>query len=230
MKKYSLFTFLSIFVFMSCSNKEDKKFSCDPNIDNWVKSNVSTIRYMKRTEWLKLDESLKKPVYRAFAPKEKHNFWLDKLGEVINLNWTSKEKEHIIVLYNWVKNNPNFFADDLNQDSKEFLEAEKFEYEWREKGESELGWSKQIIAAITMSGNRVLNTQGELEVVKKTANGLVRLKTTGLEPGAGQKCECNRIDDWCGRDSDCSKNDYCNVYRGCGWFLQAFCDGMCVPE
>lgn len=59
MKKYILFTFLSIFVFMSCSNKEDKKFSCDPNIDNWVKSNVSTIRYMKRTEWLKLDEFLK---------------------------------------------------------------------------------------------------------------------------------------------------------------------------
>ena len=44
-------------------------------------------------------------------------------------------------------------------------------------------------------------------------------------------CQCNRIDDWCGKNNYCGNSDYCKKTNwGCGWWLWERCDGWCYSK
>ena len=49
-------------------------YSCDPEINEWVKANLDKIHKMSRTEWLLLDEMKGRAVFAAFTPQQQQDF------------------------------------------------------------------------------------------------------------------------------------------------------------
>lgn len=233
MKKNILLICLSIFALLSCSSNDETVYSCDPNVNNWAKANIKQIQSMKRSEWLDLDKSKQRAACIAFTPEEKYNFWLEKLNEVLTLNWSEDEKKHISELYNWVSQNPDIFKI-TNIESDEFANFEKYMYQWSEDGKSKFGWNKQILSAIAMDGNKMIDTTGNMEK-RNTVKSNIRFKVTSEAIGAGKTCDCNTSHNFCdnnlsGDKADCidTRTSKC-IYKGngCGWLVLEPCNGYC---
>ena len=52
---------------VSCNNDE-LVYSCDKDIDAFIKKDLSTYSNITREDWKDLPDSLKIPVYRTFSP------------------------------------------------------------------------------------------------------------------------------------------------------------------
>jgi len=230
MKKLLSIVCLSILLFSSCNkNSEDINYSCDSAVNAWAKSNRSEIHDMSRSEWLKLTENKKQATYRVFNASEKWNFWKDKLSETLTLNWNTNEKIHIKALYDKVNENPQWFEDNFSK-SEDFSEVEKFCYIWSEYAKMNLGWNKQQIGSIIMSGNQLLDTKGTLIEITDKSFKSTRLKTTTEITETKLNCHCNRTHDFCDKYEQCTNpsNSKCNeLDKGCGILLLESCDGRC---
>ena len=212
--------------FFSCSQDEEI-YSCDKGINDWVKENLIDIQQMDRNDWLQLDESVSRAAYAAFTPEQKFLFWKEKITEVLALDWNEQEKQHIDLLYETISNNPQWFATDFRKNEEELEMLELFEYKWIENAKDILGWDMIIIGAIAASGNKMLNTKGELQI-KST----IRLKDR-----SEGSCNCNTY--WyagesCGTSG--GKYMYCStspktcvkpLKDNCGFFLNKPCNGLC---
>ena len=73
--------FLS-FVLFSCSQDEEV-YSCNQEVNDWVKQHKSYIQSLNRSQWHELNISVAKPSYSAFTPSQKIAFWKDKFDEVL---------------------------------------------------------------------------------------------------------------------------------------------------
>jgi hypothetical protein len=207
----------------SCSQDEEV-YSCDPKVDAWVKENLADIQKMSREDWLKLDENVNRAAFVAFTPNQKQLFWQEKMNEVLSLDWSDAEKNHLQKLYAMIANNPQWFADDSLEDERECERFDILTFEWRNYAEEELGWTKYQIGSIVASGNRLTNKSGILELHKTP---FLRMMPLSME----SKCDCNKIDDWCGswdRGSECGTGLYCDYKAtGCGWWFRQPCNGEC---
>jgi hypothetical protein len=230
MKQNILLICLSLFALISCTAKDEASYSCNPEINSWVKSNIIQIQSMKRTEWLKLDESKKKPTYRAFTAEEKYNFWLLKINEVMQLESLSiDEKNHLEKLFSKIKDNPEWFNDDFNKDDDEMTKIELFAYEWKEEAKNKFGWSDTFIKSILSSGNKVVDKMGSLEVATVKKN--VRFKSTA--EANQSNCNCGVGYFWSTCDSSistsgCSSGNCKTTRSGCSFLWLSACDGYCV--
>jgi len=210
---------LSIGLF-SCS-QDDEIFSCNRDVNAWVKENLADIRTMSRTDWLNLDQNVNRAAYVAFTPEQKHLFWKGKISEVLKLDWNEAEKRHIELLYETISNNPQWFFDDFSKNEEEWEKFELFTYRWIEDAKDNLGWDKKLIGSIIAFGNKLLNKEGELQTNK---NSTVRLKGRGEE-----NCECSQSSSWCGNQSSC-ESDVCKEHFGCGTLWLYYCNGGCMIE
>ncbi len=80
-------------VFASCQKEEI--YSCNEEVNDWVKENLKEIRTMTRSEWKNLDEYVKRGCFVAFTQQQKVDFWKEKFNEALELGWTKEEAEHI---------------------------------------------------------------------------------------------------------------------------------------
>jgi hypothetical protein len=136
------------------------------DIDAWNNEHQTEIQTMSRENWLKLDETLKRPVYEKFTGKQRYLFWIDKINEVIqSFDWNELETIHLNLLLNTVSKNPKWFENDgIESLEKPYKEAfETFVSSWNEYAKDTLCWEKRLIGAIVASGNKVLNKTGEIE-------------------------------------------------------------------
>jgi hypothetical protein len=145
--------FFSLFVYsQDCANETD--------VDVWISEHQTEIQIMKREDWLKLNETLKLPVYSKFTAEQCYHFWIDKVNEVIrSFDWNESEKIHLNLLLNTVSDNPKWFEND--KIDKEAFEA--FFSAWTEYAQDTLGWHSHFIGAILATGNKVLNKKGDVE-------------------------------------------------------------------
>lgn len=224
MKKTIFYAFilLSSLTFFSCQS-DDEVYSCDPDVDTWVKKNLTEIRQMTRSEWNEMAEDLKAGAYVAFTSEQKFNFWLEKLDAVLKFDWNDAEREHIEKLQTTIKKNSFWFKDDLNEEELEIFDL--FEYRWVEYAKEELNWTDKQIASIAYTGNDILNTDG---LISMNEQKNIRLKTIG-EPS----CDCTKGAFWSMCDSmisnsTCASNS-CNEVRNCGFVNSRYCNGVCVP-
>jgi len=182
---------------------------------------------MKRSEWLDLEKSKQLAAGIAFTPEEKHKFWLEKLNEVLTLKWSGDEKKHISELYNWIYQNPDIFKNS-NKESVEYVNFEKYMYQWSEEGKAKFGWNKQILSAIAMDGNKMIDITGNMEKrIKLKSNTRLKVPT---EIGLGKTCSCYTMHNYCDNDADCvdHSTSKCNTTNmGCGWLTWEKCDGYC---
>ena len=216
--------------FFSCSQDEEI-YSCDKGINDWVKENLIDIQQMDRNDWLQLDEKYKTGAFIAFEPKQKQEFWLQKIQEVLTFDWNETEKEHLELLYQIILDNPIWFSKDRTE--KEYEEYDLFQYEWIEYAQEQLGWSMQLIGAITATGNKMLNMEGELQFNTYSA---IRLKDDSELPN----CDCNQMSNFCPnqkpycnnssyKDKTGKKIEICKEKLiGCGFGLIGPCNGLCT--
>lgn len=216
------------FLFTSCQN--DALYSCDPIIDNWAQENLEKIHRMNRTDLVKMDDiHHQKAAFRAFSPEQRKAIWMEKLDEVMLLDWNDKEKQHIELLRSFLDKYESMFSEGFTEQQQNELLIET--YRWAEYAKNALGWNDKIINAMAGNPNRMLTKTGVVE--EKIANNKI-IKTRG-EANFGD-CECNRDfkeDDSmivydCERKNGCFGTKHCDQSSlGCGLFWGNPCNGSC---
>jgi hypothetical protein len=216
----NIFVLIIIIASLTSCTKEEF-FSCDPEIDAWVKENIVDIQQMTRGDWLQLDEGVNRAVYAAFTPEQKQEFWLQKLQEVLSLDWNESEKNHINVLHQALLDNPQWFSANFHKE-EDFEAFEIFAYKWVEYSKDDLGWGEELIGATVFTGNKLLDVAGSIQINTVTT---VRLKN-----GVEVSCNCNTSHGnlynecksnfkHCSTQSPCKERSW-----GCG--IEK-CDGLC---
>ncbi|MBR1378183.1 MAG: bacteriocin fulvocin C-related protein [Bacteroidaceae bacterium] len=210
---------------MSCSSDE-LTYSCDKEIDRWVKSNLNEIQQMTRAEWLGLNRGYAIATYRAFTPQQKVIFWQEKLAEVKQLPWSEDELRHIEQVEQFINVHHGFFyKETLTEDEND--EIDIFFYKWMQQGIENYGWDKLVALSIAATGYKVKNTLGELELPLNTyaASNI----SNSIEPTCD--CKTGLLQNACFfSDETCVENDCSYLEDGCGWLLLQSCDGQCEPN
>ena len=212
----------------SCSGDDEQVYSCDKQVNTWVKANASSLQTMTREQWKGLSERVNIPVYRAFSPEQKYTFWKEKISELRTLPWSAKELEHIMRLDTFLNNNKSLFSNEkMSDEEKDDLDV--FSYKWIDYAEKELGWSKELIYAIVATGSEVKDTKGTLRTRKRSSKAIAKLTPLAESNTSQSECHCNT-------ESLVSRfltGFYCEYAKcettndGCGFLTLYKCDGTC---
>ena len=231
-KFFSVCLLLSI-GFFSCS-QDNEIFSCDKEVNTWVKENLADIVQMERTQWLNMGSiSYQRAAYRAFTPEQKQALWIGKLDEILsNVVWTQEETKHIEYMLDFVKKKLILFQEKINQEDMDEFEIEM--YKWKEYAVEELGWTPELLYAIINTPQSINSNRQIIFVV----SSVTKLKN-GSESGSIEDCDCNASalppqssGDWfpcvrvihkCNTGSGCKKTTW-----GCGNLWLYECNGTCV--
>jgi hypothetical protein len=223
--------------FLTGCQKEDLVYSCDPEEDAIVKENIVEIRKMSSTEWFSVSENYKRPVFRAFTPKQRLNLWITKLDETLeSFQWSKLEYDHITLLKDYLVTHSEIFA---TTDTLVRTNCRNFQVQWVAYAQNSLKWTQQQILSIAYSANRVISRDGDLlynETSQSqifTVDGEHLPTTVRLKNGAenaddqGKTCSCNIEDDYCPFPGGCVDRGCDKLTWGCGFMLLYACDGKC---
>lgn len=217
---------IAIFMCIGLSSCDIYDYSCDPEINNWVSSNIDDIRSMTRKEWVQIEDvSKQRGAYGAFSIEQKIALWKGKFEEILALKWTPKECDHIKKLINTIQANSDWFnqnATEEVQDTKElFVQA------WLDYAIEDLKWSNELIYAIAF-------TPEKMGPDKKVIHSPIRqeLKTRSE---IVHECDCNIPESanfyQCGMaDKDCITGNCKETGWKCGWAWSYECNGLCYSK
>jgi hypothetical protein len=230
MKKISflIMSLLLSLCLFSCTNEEEEiRYSCNEDVNNWVKSNIDKIRVMSRSDWEQYDETVGVAIYRAFSQSQRINFWLEKVEELKNLNWSDEEIAHIQKIEGFINSNNQLFrGEELTNDEVEKIE--EFFYVWSRDAQDKFGWTNKVITGILVSGNRMIDTSGNLASAStgKRQNPLIN-STPPPTPTNGN-CNCNQGSAFTCIDAGTCESGKCDsTSLGCGALLLFSCNGIC---
>lgn len=226
-KKFFILMLLCAALFTSCSQEEDSVYSCDKEVDAWVKANVDQVHVMTRAQWKGLSESVNRAVYRAFTPEQRIKFWQEKFAEVKRLDWSDAEINHIQKAEDFLNSHHNLFRKGrLDNDDLDELDA--FFYKWAKDAEREFGWDKKVVYSIVATGNEVKDTKGNLVVRKRSLPASAKMSLAAEQGNHKDNCNCNNGSIWsCMNDAPCEDVDCDGSDNGCGLFMFFPCDGRC---
>lgn len=74
-------------LFCSCK-KEERVYSCDPTINEWVSKNKSSFRNISREQIGLLPMGLQKSVFRSLTPEKQWQLWVEKFN-IVRGQWDS---------------------------------------------------------------------------------------------------------------------------------------------
>lgn len=228
MNKFIYFaTLLLLIGITSCQQEDDIKYSCNEHEDAWAKQNLDIIRTMSRSDWLKVENSKKRLIYRAFSARQKQTFWQEKIQKVLIVkDWTPKEYNHITLLEDAINVHLEWFnPKGIESDEKVYDEFKIFAYQWLEHARNELKWSEVEIAAIVATGNDLKIKEG------KIIENWIIASHNALKTRGEVECDCKIDNDLFTTCSyllgrDCRSNE-CEEIRDCGFITAETCDGIC---
>jgi hypothetical protein len=244
MKKIMIYlnlVFASLMLF-SCS-QDTEVYSCDKEVNAWVKENLSDIQEMNREKFMKYNEKTQRAIFAAMSSKQKQDLWLTKLNDILALDWENKEKEHLNELYVFIKTNETVFESSTNENIED--KNDIFLYKWIEYAKEQFGWDNTTLyniggthktAYLVKKDSRIqLLSENNEDVIEDTP----RLKSsTELPYDPNQDCSCNKIEDFCGNNNSsslagsfihkCTGACQNPTTSGCGWFWNEPCNGGCV--
>ena len=96
--------------------------------------------------------------WASMTPEQKTAVWVEKLNEVLALDWTAEEHDHIMILKNKIESG-NIYADIASEND----EAQNWIESWAEEGMKEFGWSKSVVYAIAGTLEPMLSTDGKID-------------------------------------------------------------------
>ena len=229
MRKFLLFGALGLMALItSCSQSEEIFYSCDKTQDEWVKENLSEIRQMTRSEWLQVDKSMAAPIYRAFTPQQRIDFWRERFDEIMELPWNDAELAHIQSLVDFMNSNLHIFQGNLSVEDEDAMDL--FAYKWQQYAVEQLGWEEKVGLTIMMSGDKLKNTKGDIEETSIGLYSKAVLSTRSEDFSEFFDCNCHyaNVLTKCFPSMRCEKNGCNYLETGCGLLMGKSCDGLCV--
>ena len=226
-KLYFIAIVLSIALLDSCK-KTELYYSCNREIDHWVRENINNISKITREDFLayRNDVDRQKAIYAALSPEQKTHLWKAKIEDVLSLSWSEKERMHIASLLTIIDTTPFFFDPSL-QDKYE-NEIDIISYKWVSFAQEELKWQNEIYAiAMTLNpisrlDEQLIVDESHLDTIKSTKTRSEVLAcschtTSGITNGActsGYKCVTGN----------------CEEVRNCGVLGASKCIGICTES
>ena len=216
MKKIFILLVVAISV-SSCSMDEDM-FSCDPDVNQWAKSNLTEIRQMSSADFLEVGDLVyMRAAYNALTPNQRQSLWIEKLENVLKLDWTEKEGQFIESMLEFVKTNSFIFSNKRDPKALEKIEIEY--YRWEVYAYEELIWDKNLLGAVVgtpqnLSENKEIISNFNISPIVKTRGEDCECKT-----GSGDFC-MDFFTKCC--DKSCKEKP-----SSCGWFWGQDCNGVC---
>ncbi len=177
--------FLS-FVLFSCSQDEEV-YSCNQEVNDWVKQHKSYIQSLNRSQWHELNISVAKPSYSAFTPSQKIAFWKDKFDEVKTLDWSKMELDHIQMAEDYIMQNTHYFRDEKLSE-EEYDEIETFCAKWIRTGERDFAWSKKTAFGIIGTGFKMIDKEGNIFIPHNVDE---KLSSPVMRTAREVDCNCN---------------------------------------
>lgn len=219
----SLLTLLFHLLLVSCSQDEDV-YSCNPEINDWVKENKTYIQSLSRAEWYTLDYNVSHASYIAFTPSQKVEFWKEKFEEVKLLDWTYEELAHIQEVEDYTIDNTQYFREgNLSEDELDSIET--FFAKWLRLGEKKFGWTKQTGMAIVGTGFKMIDKEGNLLLPERN-NDTMSIPVMTMKTEVD--CNCNKKSlISCFPLGSCEDSECIETWNGCGFLWVAPCDGRC---
>lgn len=222
-----LLTTLFLLVIVSCT-QDNEVYSCNQEINNWVKENKTYIQTLTRSQWCELRPSVSRPAYIAFTPSQKVRFWKEKIEEVKSLDWSKEELLHIQEVENFIVTNTQYFRNGRLSE-KEYDEIETFFVKWIKTGERKYNWTTQTAMAVVCTGYKMLDKRGNIFIPqnnKEIMSAPIMLMTKETT------CNCNKgslftcVNDPFGGCED-SKPGCEETDKGCGFAFLFSCNGTC---
>lgn len=206
------------FVMSACSGDEPR-YSCNAEVDKWVREHVEEIHSMTRADWLESDAEFSIPIYRAFTPEQRVDFWRKKFQELYKLAWSAGELSLIKEAESFFEEHLNMFGDE-GPSERQLDDTDLFIYKWSEKARREFSWTDQMIRSIIASGDKVLDTKGTV-YHNSQAVGSVLLSSS-------ESCNCHVHSLFtCDQQTACETAKCNESSIGCGGFFFYSCDGRC---
>ena len=142
---------LVLVVFFTGSCVSNKNSSTNDFVEQWINSNIdeiSELRVYFKSEVL--DKTQEQRVNEdKFTSFQRQAVWVGKILEVLNLDWTEKEREHIQKLLEIMVTNPIMFSyDPDDSDSEAFMKGFQLIEEWLVYAKEELEWDDELLHAI----------------------------------------------------------------------------------
>ncbi len=205
----------------SCEAEDTQVYSCDPTMNRWAHQNLTDIRTMDRRDWIKLDEDHKSAAYVAFTQEQRTDLWLGKIEQMLKLDWTTEELEHIFLLRDFIVSHQNWFNDEILNEEQE-NELLLFAYQWVEYGKNELGWNDTLPYAIITTPNDLMDKEGNVEYIYNRKRTLSRSEATSKK-----KCNCHRTIDTCGLQGGTCDQANCEEVKSFFILNMLTCNGRC---
>lgn len=211
--------------FGSCSKEEDsKKYSCSPEIDNWVKSKYHQLNDLTIEEVSTESLEKQKAIFNAVSPEKRLYFWKAKLDNLLLLKWDLEERHHIELLKDYLCvehfSDPDEIKIIVSQNR-----LEEFIKTWVFYGENKFDWTQGMIFSMVH----------RLDTPQQDGRLIINNPNSDEPPGgsSSNNCKCSTDDDWCnflgGPEGKCTLH-YLNcdeVSWGCGALFVKKCDGKC---
>ncbi|MDR0713195.1 MAG: bacteriocin fulvocin C-related protein [Bacteroidales bacterium] len=210
--KYFIFL-ASILLFSSCS-KEALEFSCNPEVDSWVKQNKETYAGISRTRLAtEIDFDRQRALFVSFSPEQKVNIYQQKYQYLMELKSLSQEeKVYLTKLFQHVK--PEIYSSESS--NREFT---AFADEWTNEVQNVLGWTELDVFRYT----HTWFTNEEFEEWINYKQKSSTLKSTGEEP----PCECYYSISCVWGFFELCEDGGCTINYNCGISSTSKCTGLC---
>lgn len=200
------------FLFISCAG-EETYYSCDPDVDMWIKENLEEVQSIGANSFRAFDVSYRLAIFNAITPEKRVEIWKEKVSETLKLDWSIAEIKHIEQLFAIIEDNIEWYHTGVPDEDLE--KYEKTAYRWVDYAKEELKWNNELVAAIAASPLFLSNTRGEL--ISPSLQTIVRVKN------GSENCTCNPVVSFCSpcRYDPCNKTNW-----GCGFLGLGICNGL----
>lgn len=119
---------------------------------------------MTRGELLQIsDIGQRANVFAGLTGENQYEIWMDKFDELLSLNFSKQEKEHIKQLKDFCSDNKEALY--INKDMSAMADLQKFSVGWTLTAQKELGWSDKLMYYIVQDLGHLTNE--DLEELKK---------------------------------------------------------------
>ncbi len=212
-----IIVFFLLFLTITSCQDELLEFSCNPKVNEFVKSNILLLSQIDLDEFLSMSTLQQRAAYRSYSPEKRLELWTEKLEKVLFLeSWTEQEALHIEDLINYL--NIETFTK-YEEDNLTIVGNEVYAINWQDYALRVLKWDKGrlafVISSLYLSETDYNNSLSQ-----------VIASTSRTKDFPVYDCGCNIGTDFCG--STTCQSSGCNLTSGgCGWLWMGNCDGEC---
>lgn len=232
MKRLLIIPVLFLSISMLSCGSDDAYFSCNPEIDRWVKDNLESVNTMTRSEWNKVgDLAYQRALYNAFSAGQRQRLWVEKFEKALPLFIDKNEKSHMELLLTSIKDNRQWFENNNDETIKNSFEI--FCYIWIDYAKSVLNWNPDTLYAVIGTPEDIAESQRGDIIVNSALIARPATKSR-TEDGYGKVCDCGNGSEyfecsgWSGYTCKIDYNAPCRqTERGCGSLWQNACWGEC---